>query len=808
MNMKLLIAGALIALISFSAHAKGGGGSNDVYFAAAQQGDVATLQQFFAADANAPSLLNDLFRAAVLSGQKSTTEYLLSQHAEVNKKGFIDMTPLAHLAMYGTADDAKCAEVAKVLIAHGAEIDPVDGYQATPLMHAVEMKKSQLARVLLDHGANIVVRFTGANSGLTPLHMAVRHKDKETVAVLLEFKAPIDAVDREGTTPLTMAEGRDETEIVALLRAANPEAAREASPYSPLPSNEEIRALAQRIANGDDAAYDELTAMMVKLYQEIKNYEAERPRVIALLGRMHVAFDLLGQEAGKGNAHALEALKRALRAKNTFTSFAPDALGVAAAGGNKEALDTLLHYRDWDLLESQARFALCKPIEANFPPAVDESAKWLLSLRGMDREGGVVMETTNALASAAAKGNQTAKEALEKFAASAPPPPVVSETSFFRSPQRDPNVPARWGFLIGDQALLDRVLASSNLLEALDENGETPLTAVVKARHLELARTLLEHGAKIPPPRLPPPNYYGMGEEFKQVNLEKTPLLWAVTHGDKEAVTLLLEFKAPLDAVDQDGKTPLHYAVERKNKEMVQLLLDAKAPVDAVSKDGATPLLLAETAENEEIAKLLRAAGAAPSSSAPIPSQKEMRAIATRICAGDAASFDELAKAAEDLYLGMDGRTPQARRMLCATRMSAAFDVLGEAAAKDNNNAFEALKKCLTQNNALKSFAPDALGKAAAAGYTQALDILVNFRQWGMLENTAYFALQAAADANQEPAVDMFIALATDPASAKKQYYGISWMVKEVLQSAASRGNQKALEALEKFIAASAQARN
>src|SRR6202012_1229022 len=107
---------------------------------------------------------------------------------------------------------------------------------------------------LLEHGANVVARYTGANSGMTPLHMAVVDKDKDMVAVLLEFKAPIDAVDREGETPLAMAEGRDLIEIAALLRAANPDGAKNGPAYSPLPEKEEIRALAQRIANGDDAA--------------------------------------------------------------------------------------------------------------------------------------------------------------------------------------------------------------------------------------------------------------------------------------------------------------------------------------------------------------------------------------------------------------------------------------------------------------------------------------------------------------------------------------------------------------------------
>ena len=414
------------------------------------------------------------------------------------------------------------------------------------------------------------------------------------------------------------------------------------------------------------------------------------------------------------------------------------------------------------------------------------------------------METTNALASAAAKGNQTAKEALEKFIGSAPPV-VETPTPVFRRPARNPNIPARWAYLVGDQAMLDRVLASPDLLEERDENGETALTAVVKARNVPLARALLEHGAKIPPPRLPPPGYFGMGDEFKQPNLQ-TPMLWAVTHGDKEMVALLLEFKAPLDAVDQDGKTPLHYAVEFKKPEMVQLLLAAQAPVDAVAKDGATPLIIAETAENEDIVKLLRQAGAAPDQA--MPSRKEMRAMAERICAGDANSFDELAKTAQALYRGMDGRTPQAPRMLVWSRIGAAFDLLGDEAAKGNDHALQALKKCLEQKSGLNGAAPNALGKAAAAGNAEALDILVNYQKWEIDRLSSYFALQAAGDANREPAVDVFIALAADPVAAKKQYYGASWLVKEVLQSAATKGNQKAQEALDKFLAAQQQAKN
>jgi ankyrin repeat protein len=803
MKIKLLIVGALTVLISFSSHAKGSN-SNAVYFAAAQQGDVATLQQFFATNLNAASFLNELFRGAVLAGQKDTTEFLLQRGAEVNKKGFIDMTPLAHLAMYGAPDDAKCAEVAKVLIAHGADVSAVDGYHATPILHAVEAKKSQMARVLLEHGANVVSRYDGARSGMTLLHMAVADKDKDMVAVLLEFKAPVDAVNHEGATALDMAEGRELAEIVAMLRAAKPNSSEDAPVYSPLPTKEEMRALGQRIASGDDAAFGELTNTMNRLYREIKDYRIERGRSMVLNARFYEVTKVLGEEAAKGNDNVVEALKKCLRPKTILSSYAPEALAVAAAAGNKEALDILIHYKDWDLLESEARFAICKPTAANFAPAVEESAKWLLSLKGMERNSGMADSTTNALAVAAGKGNQTAKDALEKFLAAAPPPEATP--TIVRTPPRDPNVPARWAYLIGDQAMLDRVLAFTNLLAARDENGETPLLWAVKARQFVIARTLLEHGAEIPRLFIRNQSEWYMDQWQKAERLEKLPMYWAITHGDKEAVALLLEFKAPLDAMDPDDKTPLHYAVESQKPEIVRLLLHAKAPVDAAAKDGSTPLMLAETAGNEEIAQILRQAGAAPLS---IPSREEMSAIAQRICAGDPASFDELVKAANDLYAGVDARKEPARAKLNQTRMGAAFGVLAEAASKDNENAFQALKKCLSQSNAfLKGAAPYSLGKAAAAGHAQAMDILVNYQQWGINQISAYFALTAAAKANQEPAVDCFIALASDPAAAKKQYYGIAYLVKEVLQSAAAQGNQKAQEALDKFLTASEQAKN
>src|SRR5580704_14289206 len=116
--MRSLLLAGLLVLVTFNVLGKGG--TNQVVFAAAEQGDVAQLQKLFAASPNLLSLRDDLLRAAALSGQKPSVEFLIAQGANVNAPGFFDMTPLAQLAMYGGGSDEKYADMAETLIAKGA----------------------------------------------------------------------------------------------------------------------------------------------------------------------------------------------------------------------------------------------------------------------------------------------------------------------------------------------------------------------------------------------------------------------------------------------------------------------------------------------------------------------------------------------------------------------------------------------------------------------------------------------------------------------------------------------------------------
>ena len=278
-------------------------------------------------------------------------------------------------------------------------------------------------------------------------------------------------------------------------------------------------------------------------------------------------------------------------------------------------------------------------------------------------------------------------------------------------------------------------------------------------------------------------------------------MLRAITLRDAEMVALLLEFKASVDAIDQDGKTPLHWAAQTANKEIVRLLLDAKAKPDALDDGGATPLSWAEISENKEVIQMLRLAaspdsGTSVSKSEP-PSREVMRTVAERIAKGDSAAFDELVSISEALYQGFDPRN-EARLQLGYSRMKAAFYLLGADAGKGNDYAFQALKKSLGLRQ-LNSFAPDALGIAAAAGHQEALEILLHFKKWNILESSANLALVAPAKANVQPVVDYFADVLLNPANANRGVYGAA---REGLEGAAAKGNEKAKDALEKYAAA------
>lgn len=93
-------------------------------------------------------------------------------------------------------------------------------------------------------------------------------------------------------------------------------------------------------------------------------------------------------------------------------------------------------------------------------------------------------------------------------------------------------------------------------------------------------------------------------------NYGRTPLSWAVNRGHRDMAKLLLDHGARVNAKDHSKLTALHIAVSGQHTEIVSLLLDHHARLECKADDGDTPLIRAIQANSKDIVKLLLEHGA------------------------------------------------------------------------------------------------------------------------------------------------------------------------------------------------------
>jgi len=175
---------------------------------------------------------------------------------------------------------------------------------------------------------------------------------------------------------------------------------------------------------------------------------------------------------------------------------------------------------------------------------------------------------------------------------------------------------------IGDAGKSSLLLKFKADVNAETPDGATPLMFAATWGHEEVAKLLLENGARLDihtacalgrqadAERLLKANPQIANERDKR--LQRSPLFWAVQRGDTDLVKLLIDSGADVNAralrygeagnvvtgpevwnrdeKKNTGETPLHLAAKGENTQIVQLLLEKGAEVNAQDEDGTTPL--------------------------------------------------------------------------------------------------------------------------------------------------------------------------------------------------------------------------
>ena len=147
---------------------------------------------------------------------------------------------------------------------------------------------------------------------------------------------------------------------------------------------------------------------------------------------------------------------------------------------------------------------------------------------------------------------------------------------------------------LGRVARVKRYIALGTPIDCFNSTGRSPLGLAVEHGHDAVAMELLRAGATV---------------DFVDKQ-GRSPIGWAAQQGRTSTVTLLKDAGARIETRDKEGKTPLTLAAQSGKEEVVRLLLHLDAKTESRDNKGRSALLHAAEAGHDNIISLLLDHGA------------------------------------------------------------------------------------------------------------------------------------------------------------------------------------------------------
>jgi len=517
----------------------------------------------------------------------------------------------------------------------------------TRLLDALMRQDNQATRTLIKQGADVNAR---AGDGATPLQWAAHWDDLEIAALLIKAGANVNAADEHGVTPLALAcENVSERMVEALLRAgANPNVAR-ASGMTPLfdaidvASSQLVKTLLAHGANVNAATtktkitplmwaigegQPDIAKLLLDAHADVQAVTSDGFSALTFAartgdvptGRLLLAAGLPANETGTNRVHALP--YAALSGQDEFALFLldqgadPNAKLAGVTALHAAAGNALQFVADWQRERSGGvglgngfsvlgggggrgthlplmRALLAKGANVNEPVISSAMAQ---SYIGRPTKGAFENfscgtgdfrgATALWLAAFSANGGFGGGFAADGQAGG-------DEGSNTRGDQTRPHLPTT--------QVIEALLAAGADLKLTSDDGTTPLMVAA-----------------------------GLGRCTFNPNIKRG----ARSRGAEEAVTVLLDAGADINAVNEADFTALHGAAFRGLNEVIKILVDRGANINARDYRGRTPYRLAEGSKQSfqfqayaETAEYLKSLGADTRMGVPGTVQERMRDI-------------------------------------------------------------------------------------------------------------------------------------------------------------------------------------
>ncbi|KAK5697078.1 hypothetical protein LTR17_024043 [Elasticomyces elasticus] len=580
-----------------------------LYAASMGHDKIATILLDYGADINGQ---NDKQQTALLQasrlGHEDTVLVLLGRGAKVNNEDKPSDTVLHHAASAGLEGPVR------LLIQYGADVIARNERGQTPLFSAIIAGHEAVVRLLLDSGAKVNDK---DSSGLKMLSCAARAGHESTMRLLIERGANFFTQDKNDALHHSVGAGQPATVKSLLDFGANPNALDEDG-STPLSK-------ARRLA---DSTSEAVVGLLLDYGADISEHDTAGDPLLhwAASRSWQLTMRLLQEFSVDIHARSRRGETALHRAASVEDQSIAQLLIDRGARVNDVDQDkeTALHKAIWwsrHTAEPMVRLLL--ESEAELHTRYRSGATLLYHAVWREDDGvvralldhGARVDDTNvdgstALHAAASRLNESiirlllesganpcltterGKAALHYAAArgnGAASTRVLLEygaaVNVKDSRGHEPLYYAAWG--TNEEVVSSLLECGANI--HIMHDGMTALHRAALAGHKAVVQTLLDHGAIVNKP----------GSDGR------TALCLASMEGNVSAVRLLLESGAHVHARDNDGTTSLHKAAQRGHEGVVGILLEHGADPADQDNDGNTALASAESRRHIAVVRLL-----------------------------------------------------------------------------------------------------------------------------------------------------------------------------------------------------------
>ena len=471
------------------------------------------------------------------------------------------MTPL-HLACE--------SGMVKCLIEHGADVTDKDFNGNTPLHCAVNNRQYHVIRALIgdfECDPNI-----GCKHGMTPLHMACRNGDLESVRILIHYGAHVIITDDNNATPLVLAVSNNHTRIVsAMVREFGCDPNDGVSLHTACEHGNltMVKVLTDHGANMNDRDVDGNTPLHISV---AKGYD---PTTLVLL-EDYKCDPNITNEQGMTPLHVacrvicsritVELLVRFKSHVNVQDHSGSTPLHLAVKLGNSEVVSSLVNVCDQNIKDKQGMIPLHLACRGDNLSVVE-----MLLVAHSDQELNVKDDSEN-IPLHYAVTNRNVEISLAYLDKMLVLDHVQHEDTYFLLVTMIRN----------KSDILFRLLKIYQSFADMDsvhndEEYETLLMTAVRYNEYEIVRLLVsDYGCDV--------NIRGRGG--------RSLLHVAATEGSNEMLELLInEYGMSPLLVDDEGNTPLHHVCALKSNygRVRTLLHDFQSPIYIRNRAGKTP---------------------------------------------------------------------------------------------------------------------------------------------------------------------------------------------------------------------------